>query len=127
LPEQQTDYNQVRDGYFNYWDKAATLFRVPYFPNLSMGWDVSPRCDQSVTFDNSGYPFTNVIVNNTPENFETALRLTKERLLADPKGPRIFNINCWNEWTEGSYLEPDMVNGYGYLEAVKRVFVKGRK
>ncbi len=22
-----------------------------------------------------------------------------------PRGPRILNINCWNEWTEGSYLE----------------------
>ena len=55
---------------------------------------------------------------------EAALRLTKARLLADPKGPRILNINCWNEWTEGSYLEPDAVNGLRYLEAVQRVFVK---
>ena len=71
--------------------------------------------------DTSGYPFTSVITGNTPEKFENALRLTKERLLADPKGPRILNINCWNEWTEGSYLEPDTVNGMGYLEAVKKV------
>ena len=127
LPEQQTDYNQVRDGYFKYWDKAAAQFGVPYFPNFSMGWDVSPRCDQRDVLDASGYPFMNVIVNNTPENFETALRLTKARLLANPKGPRIFNINCWNEWTEGSYLEPDTVHGYGYLEALKRVFVEDSK
>ena len=33
-------------------------------------------------------------------------------------------INSWNEWTEGSYLEPDTVHGMGYLEAVKRVFIK---
>ncbi|WP_300285443.1 glycoside hydrolase family 99-like domain-containing protein, partial [uncultured Alistipes sp.] len=46
----------------------------------------------------------------------------KERLLADPDGPRILNINSWNEWTEGSYIEPDTVNGTGYLEAVRAVF-----
>jgi hypothetical protein len=34
---------------------------------------------------------------------------------------RILNINCWNEWTEGSYLEPDTVHGTKYLEAVRAV------
>ncbi len=124
LPQPQTDYDVVRDAYLRYWDKADKLFGVPYYPNVSMGWDPSPRCDQSQALDSSGYPFTNVIVNNTPEKFEAALRQAKERLLAKPSGSRILNINCWNEWTEGSYLEPDTVNGLRYLEAVKRVFVK---
>ena len=48
--------------------------------------------------------------------------MTKDRLLADPNGARIMNINCWNEWTEGSYLEPDTINGMKYLEAVRDVF-----
>ena len=60
--------------------------------------------------------------NNTPENFKKALELTKERILADPNCPRIMNINSWNEWTEGSYLEPDTRNGFGYLDAIKEVF-----
>jgi len=124
MPKQQTDYNEVRDGYFKYWDRAEKMFDVPFFPNVSMGWDPSPRCDQSDKLDNSGYPFTNTMGNNTPENFKTALEMTKQRLLAQPDtaGPRIFNINCWNEWTEGSYLEPDTVNGMKYLEAVRDVF-----
>lgn len=122
LPQQATDYETVREGYWGYWDRAAAMFGVPYFPNVTMGWDPSPRCDQRDTFDNSGYPFTNTIGANTPERFKAALEMTKARLLRQKTGPRILNINCWNEWTEGSYLEPDTVNGMRYLEAVREVF-----
>ena len=33
---------------------------------------------------------------------------------------------AWSERTEGSYLEPDTVNGLKYLEAVRAVFAKGK-
>lgn len=122
LPKQQTDYNDARDAYVKYWNDAEKMFGVPFYPNVTMGWDPSPRCDQGDTFENSGYPFTNTISGNTPERFRAALELTKQRLLAKKDGPRILNINCWNEWTEGSYLEPDMVNGFKYLEAVREAF-----
>lgn len=122
LPRQQTGYDLVRDGYLRYWGEAEKKFAAPYFPNVTMGWDPSPRCNQSDAFDASGYPFTNMISGNTPERFRAALEMTRDRLLANPAGPRIMNINCWNEWTEGSYLEPDAVNGMKYLEAVRDVF-----
>ena len=122
LPELQTDYRQAQDAYFQYWDRAQEMFEVPYFPNVSVGWDSSPRTDQSDEFGNFGYPFTNTISGNTPERFREALAAVKERLGRRPNGPRILNINSWNEWTEGSYLEPDTVYGLGYLEAVKSVF-----
>lgn len=124
MPQQQTDYNQVRDQYLNYWTNATKTFDAPYIPNVTMGWDPSPRADQSQEFGNFGYPFTNTISNNTPENFRQALQITKDRLLADPASLKIMNINCWNEWTEGSYLEPDTVHGMAYLDAIKAVFGK---
>jgi hypothetical protein len=122
LPETRTDYDWVRDRYFEHWEKAKSGYGVPYFPNVTMGWDPTPRCDSNSEWANIGYPFMNTIGNNTPENFKTALQMTKDKLLSDPSGPRILNINCWNEWTEGSYLEPDTKTGMKYLEAVKSVF-----
>ncbi len=122
LPEMQTDYAWVQQRYFEHWQQMAADFDVPYYPNVSMGWDSSPRTVQSDRYDPaSGYPFGRTIAGNTPDRFEQALRATRQRL--EPQaGPRVLNINAWNEWTEGSYLEPDTVHGLGYLEAIARVF-----
>jgi hypothetical protein len=117
----ETEYDAVRDGYLAYWDQAERDCPLPYFPNVTMGWDSSPRTVQSETFLNVGYPFTPSLAHNTPEQFRLALKMVKERL--DQRGgPKILNINAWNEWTEGSYLEPDMLHGLAYLEAVRDVF-----
>ncbi|MCA9239900.1 MAG: glycoside hydrolase family 99-like domain-containing protein [Planctomycetales bacterium] len=122
LPKMQTPYELVRDHYLKYWDDAAQRFGVPYFPNVTMGWDPSPRADQSQEYGNFGYPFMHTISGNTPERFEAALRETKNRLESRGLIPPVITINCWNEWTEGSYLEPDEQYGLKYLEAVKNVF-----
>ena len=123
LPDQQTDYNFVRDRYFDYWRQIENKFGVPYFPNVSMGWDPSPRCNQNDKFGNFGYPFTNTIKDNTPERLRQALEITRQRLLTNTTEPKVVTLNSWNEWTEGSYLEPDDVHGMAYLEAIKSVFV----
>ena len=122
LPQQQTDYDYVRDAYFRYWNEADHKFSLPYFPNATDGWDSSPRAFQGDKFGDFGYPFMNTIGGNTPDKFKEALEMMKLRLLAKPNGPRMLNINCWNEWTEGSHLEPETRFGLKYLEAIRDVF-----
>jgi hypothetical protein len=87
-----------------------------------MGWDPSPRTVQSDIYTNKGYPFTPILEGNTPEAFKEALLKVKDFLDQRKAGPKIFTINAWNEWTEGSYLEPDTLRGMGYLEAIRNVF-----
>ena len=51
------------------------------------------------------------------------LRKAKKYLDNHPDRARLITVNSWNEWTESSYLEPDTKYGYGYLDAIKKVFV----
>ncbi len=122
LNQQETDFVEVQDAYFKYWETARVQYDVPYYPNVSVGWDSSPRASQEDTFDNSGYPFTNTISGNSPERFKQSLEIVAEKLKREPERDRILNINCWNEWTEGSYLEPDTQHGLAYVNAIREVF-----
>lgn len=118
----ETDYAVARDKYFAYWDRAEADFDLPYYPNITMGWDPSPRTVQSGPYLDAGYPFTATLANNTPAQFRLALKLAKARLERRPAAARVLTLNAWNEWTESSYLEPDTEHGMGYLEAIRDVF-----
>lgn len=97
-------------------DVAKRELGIAYFPHASVGWDDNPRFPKEVK--------RQVVVGSTPEKFEKALRRAKDWIDANPQPgmPKLITVNAWNEWTEGSYLEPDTVHGFGYLEAVRRVF-----
>jgi hypothetical protein len=104
------------------WGELAGQFPIPYYPNVTMGWDSSPRTVQSDRFVNAGYPFMPMLSDNPPQAFEEALLEARRYLDQQPAERRILTINAWNEWTEGSYLEPDTVYGLGYLQAIQQVF-----
>ena len=121
LPDLETDYNWVRDRYLDFFADAERRFPVPFHPNVSVGWDPSPRCHPGSEYAPVGYPFSKTIAGNTPARFGEALARICARLRERPEAGRVVTINSWNEWTEGSYLEPDDINGMGFLEAIARV------
>ena len=91
-----------------------SILNVPLFPCVSVGWDDTPRFPAKGIHDVVHY-------YNTPESFASLLSKAKQYADSHPEQPKLITINAWNEWVEGSYLLPDMQNGYGYLEAVKKV------
>lgn len=117
----QTTYVSARDTYLAYWESVERTFDLPYHPNVTVGWDPSPRTVQSDAYLNVGYPFTSTLAGNTPDQFRKALWLVRERLDRSVQQHKVLTLNAWNEWTEGSYLEPDQKWGMAYLEAIRDV------
>jgi hypothetical protein len=108
-------YKEVLVDVKKEWERIERDYSVPYFPHVSCGWDNNPR------FRNFR---SGIIYDATPENIQKGLQMAKEYLDNHPELPPLVTVNSWNEWTETSYLQPDDVYGYGYLEAVKKVFTE---
>ncbi|MDU0199614.1 glycosyltransferase WbsX family protein [Paenibacillus sp. MAH-36] len=118
----ETDYAAIVEKSQLDYETFTADYKLPYYPNVTMGWDSSPRTVQSETFEDLGYPYMATLAGNTPQAFKLALEGVKAFLDRGVTQPSIFTINAWNEWTEGSYLEPDTINGMAYLEAIRDVF-----
>ena len=97
------------------WARMDKDYTVPYYPHVSIGWDNNPRF---ISYTPA------VCRNNPPEVFKKALLRAKEYVDTHNLPAPLITINSWNEWTETSYLEPDTKYGYGYLEAIRDVFVE---
>ena len=106
-------YPQVLKEAINEWKRIESTYSVPYFPHISIGWDNNPR------FERLTQP---VMPESSPENFKKGLVYAKDYLDSHSDQPKLLTINSWNEWTESSYLQPDDIFGYGYLEAIRDIF-----
>ncbi|TDU86522.1 glycosyl transferase family WbsX [Kribbella voronezhensis] len=110
----------LRDSAFREYDRYAEQLGVDFYPNVTVGWDPSPRTGQELPYQQLGYPWTSVW-DQDPAEFATGLRRALEYLERHRPRHSIITVNAWNEWTEGSYLLPDTTHGSAYLQAVRDV------
>ena len=115
----RVDFQEMADDYIEVAKKTMQALPFPFYPVITTGWDPSPRTIQSEVYDPTPcYPWM-AVMESSPEKLADATRKTAELLMTRPADERIMFFNAWNEWTEGSYLEPDNFYGMKMLEAVR--------
>ena len=106
-------------SYYNSYDCEAICKRITekycgsgdtHLLGMFVGWDNTAR---------RGLNPTGIFENMTPEIFEKYFRIQYQKSVTLRKS--FIFINAWNEWGEGTYLEPDSKYGYKFLEAIKKV------
>lgn len=108
-------YELLIEDYQKNWTKAAKIPMLPYITSVTPGWDSRP------------WHGTDAIVrtDSSPDKFKYKLKLAK-KFLDSHQGanimPKMILIEAWNEFAEGSFIEPTKKWGFGYLDAIREVF-----
>ena len=82
----------------------------PIFRSSMLEWDNCARCMPCISFDyyspEQFYMINKIIMDWTKNNYN--------------KTNQFVFINSWNEWGEGSYLEPDEKYGYASINSLSK-------
>lgn len=102
------------EGYAKAWGEIADANQLKLIPPVSGGWDARPWHGES----------TLVRTGRNPGLFRKHLEDCKTFLDTREQAPKVkmLFVEAWNEWGEGSYIEPQREFGFGYLEAIRQVF-----
>jgi hypothetical protein len=87
---------------------AARKLRRGVYPGAFLDWDNTPR---------RGLQRGLVLRNFDAQVFASSFRAHLQKA-HEAKTPFLF-INAWNEWAEGTYLEPDEARGMFFLETIR--------
>ncbi|SKB45218.1 Glycosyltransferase WbsX [Sphingobacterium nematocida] len=89
---------------------------VHTYPQILPNWDNTPRSGKRGS----------IIINSTAENFEKQIKKSLDFISSQTLPENFLFIKSWNEWAEGNILEPDMTNGYLFLESLKKSIINKR-
>jgi Glycosyltransferase WbsX len=110
----EADYQSMVDTYSIFYEAAKnTKELLPYIVPASPGWDARPWASDKAI----------VRTDPTPKKFGYMLRDAKQ--LLDSGSPGVLDIlmiEAWNEFAEGSYIEPTKKWGFEYLQVIQSIF-----
>jgi len=88
--------------------------RLTTYPGAFVDWDNASRYKKRAT----------IFQGASPEKFSKWFDRLVDTMPKRELPEKFIFLNAWNEWAEGTYLEPDERYGYQYLEVVKDVLSK---
>jgi Glycosyltransferase WbsX len=111
-------YDELQSGYSETWAWMVKNSELPYMIPVTSGWDKRPLGGSpDPKHDNS---------TSTPATFREHLLRAKEIVDKYPqKTMKTVMVCCWNEFGEGSYVEPTDKYGFEYLKQIQDVFKGG--
>lgn len=98
------DYLSIMRNFYMEEDKLEYVY-----PQITPRKDKTPRAGKKAM----------IYHNSTPEKFRIAIKMALKCVENKPEEHKIIFLNSWNEWGEGSYMEPDIVFGHEYLNVLK--------
>ena len=130
-PGNRAPYETVLEGYRRNWDHILEQSPIPLMVPVSGGWDSRPWHGENNL----------VRFGRTPELFRQHLQDARQLLdgrlgRANAVGREgrgaggvlpLVLVEAWNEWGEGSYIEPHQEFGFGYLDAIRSTFTSAPK
>ncbi len=104
-------------GYDRLWKRVIAnakrlTWEKEFYPGAFVDWDNTARKGKK----------GRIVLGSSPIKF--GKYLSKLERLAEKTNARFIFINAWNEWGEGTYLEPDKKHKYEYLEEVGKIWNK---
>lgn len=102
-------YEDMLKHFETLWQLYSAKKEPHYIVPVGSNWDDRPRARKNAL----------VITGKTPDLFEKHCRASLNYI---DRRNNLAIIEAWNEWGEGSYIEPDKAFGFAFLDRVRKVY-----
>lgn len=112
--EREAPFADLLTPYAKEWQRTIDSGPLPLMTPILAGWDSRPWHGDTAL----------VRSGRTPANFRKHLEDARQFIQTHPdRTLPVALIEAWNELGEGSYIEPHREYGFGWLDAIRSVFV----